>query len=314
MKDNIIISSVGAFFGLLLYITIYVYQMSFNQLIDLPFDRAFDSVEQALFQLSLIGLIAITLWLITPSKIRNSILNKFRSNNFGKLSTLAKVSYSSSGFLFLLYFTIARIPLLYQEGGIFEDLTALLAFFSSAILLIVVLRTNQYHKGYLLMLAGALLFFAGEEISWGQRIIGFETPQSLENINYQKETTLHNLFNPLFRPIYFVFNLMMASIILFRNNLTNLLSNYKNLKKLGELLPWPEFIYYGPIFLFLAFLNIYTKTEINEQVWAVFAITYVLALFKRSKKPETTVESIEEPPVEKSTPKPTAEKRPLQKV
>jgi hypothetical protein len=41
----------------------------------------------------------------------------------------------------------------------------------------------------------ALLLFlvSMEEISWGQRIIGFETPPALREINGQEETTLHNI-------------------------------------------------------------------------------------------------------------------------
>lgn len=38
-----------------------------------------------------------------------------------------------------------------------------------------------------------LIVFAGEEISWGQRILRFDTPDSLARINRQGETTLHNL-------------------------------------------------------------------------------------------------------------------------
>jgi hypothetical protein len=47
----------------------------------------------------------------------------------------------------------------------------------------------------LIYLGLALLFFfgAGEEISWGQRILGFQTPQSLSQVNRQKEFNLHNL-------------------------------------------------------------------------------------------------------------------------
>jgi hypothetical protein len=37
------------------------------------------------------------------------------------------------------------------------------------------------------------LFGAGEEISWGQRVFGFQTPESLTSINRQNELTLHNL-------------------------------------------------------------------------------------------------------------------------
>jgi hypothetical protein len=36
-------------------------------------------------------------------------------------------------------------------------------------------------------------FLTGEEISWGQRIFGWETPEALEEINRQGETTLHNI-------------------------------------------------------------------------------------------------------------------------
>jgi hypothetical protein len=41
----------------------------------------------------------------------------------------------------------------------------------------------------------ALLLFlvSMEEISWGQRIIGFDTPPALREINGQGETTLHNI-------------------------------------------------------------------------------------------------------------------------
>lgn len=47
----------------------------------------------------------------------------------------------------------------------------------------------------LIFLGLALLFFfgAGEEISWGQRIFGFATPEALAEINKQDELNLHNL-------------------------------------------------------------------------------------------------------------------------
>ncbi len=45
------------------------------------------------------------------------------------------------------------------------------------------------------MLGYALLFLVvgGEEISWGQRIIGMQTPDALKELNVQKETNLHNI-------------------------------------------------------------------------------------------------------------------------
>ncbi len=45
-----------------------------------------------------------------------------------------------------------------------------------------------------LLLALFFVFVAGEEISWGQRIFGFETPELLANFaNRQGEVNLHNL-------------------------------------------------------------------------------------------------------------------------
>jgi capsular polysaccharide biosynthesis protein len=45
---------------------------------------------------------------------------------------------------------------------------------------------------YLLFALGCF-FTAGEEVSWGQRIIGYGTPESLEQVNEQEEVTIHNI-------------------------------------------------------------------------------------------------------------------------
>jgi len=46
---------------------------------------------------------------------------------------------------------------------------------------------------FLIVYAGALFFIAGEEISWGQRLLKFDTPEELKEVNYQDEFTLHNI-------------------------------------------------------------------------------------------------------------------------
>jgi len=45
----------------------------------------------------------------------------------------------------------------------------------------------------LVLLALVLFFGAGEEISWGQRIVGLETPDSIVEVNKQDEINVHNL-------------------------------------------------------------------------------------------------------------------------
>ena len=42
-------------------------------------------------------------------------------------------------------------------------------------------------------LALAFFLFAMEEISWGQRIVGFDSPEALIGVNQQGEATIHNL-------------------------------------------------------------------------------------------------------------------------
>jgi len=46
---------------------------------------------------------------------------------------------------------------------------------------------------WLLLLSIVFFISTGEEISWGQRIIGFSTPDNLNEINVQQEFTLHNI-------------------------------------------------------------------------------------------------------------------------
>ena len=46
---------------------------------------------------------------------------------------------------------------------------------------------------FYLALAVGLLLGGMEEISWGQRLVGWGTPSALEEINFQGETTLHNV-------------------------------------------------------------------------------------------------------------------------
>lgn len=42
-------------------------------------------------------------------------------------------------------------------------------------------------------LAVLSLLAVGEEISWGQRLFGFQTSEAMKKINYQHETNLHNI-------------------------------------------------------------------------------------------------------------------------
>jgi len=87
---------------------------------------------------------------------------------------------------------------------VLEQLT-FIAYFVAGV---TVLWTFRYRREmgrfaifYLAIMALFYLVCAGEEISWGQRTLGFATPESMVEANEQGEFNLHNLGFRDFRPI-----------------------------------------------------------------------------------------------------------------
>jgi len=86
---------------------------------------------------------------------------------------------------------------LLQEDGPVE--WAQFIFFSLACVSgvgVAIQRFRAGHRWQALLYVGfalAVFFVAGEEIAWGQRLLDWETPKALKDINLQGETTLHNI-------------------------------------------------------------------------------------------------------------------------
>lgn len=72
-------------------------------------------------------------------------------------------------------------------------------FYSLAFLLSLVITYQQWRAGEKLIaflylgLSLAIFFLIGEELSWGQRIFGWETSETFASANKQDETNLHNI-------------------------------------------------------------------------------------------------------------------------
>lgn len=71
----------------------------------------------------------------------------------------------------------------------FYCLTALAMFF------LVVKHGTSLQKISWFLVGLVAFFVAGEEISWGQRIINFDTPEIIASINMQDEVTFHNIIH-----------------------------------------------------------------------------------------------------------------------
>jgi hypothetical protein len=106
-------------------------------------------------------------------------------------------------FYFPCYISNDLLLDLTREDGAYQNAGAIL-FLLTAIAFLILAASPKYYvafknttkyseRKYFLILTLVFFFACGEEISWGQRIFNFETPEAIKEINIQKEFNLHNL-------------------------------------------------------------------------------------------------------------------------
>lgn len=95
----------------------------------------------------------------------------------------------------VLYFTNLDLFVIYvEEDRYIENLTALILFAAAFHFLWKAIKSNnKLLKASCALLFLLFLFGGGEEISYGQRIFGFDTPDNYAKMNRQGEVTVHNL-------------------------------------------------------------------------------------------------------------------------
>ena len=143
--------------------------------------------------------------MLLPGKInkRGNFWITFKGTYFKKeispylseIKSLSNYSISIPIVLLLsyLFYNVAdgdTVIALGREDSFFEWLTSLF-YFISFILLALTFKKNR--NIFLILLSIVMFFGAGEEISWGQRIFGFDTPENINKINMQHEFNIHNL-------------------------------------------------------------------------------------------------------------------------
>ncbi|MGH1486620.1 MAG: tetratricopeptide repeat protein [Cellvibrionaceae bacterium] len=180
----------------------------------------------------------------------------------------------------LSFFFYLSEPLLYVhaifEDSVIEYLTSTLYFSSSALLLVFIYSRKSRSFGYYLLLV-CFLFMALEEISWGQRIFGLSTPESLAKVNFQKELNIHNVIdiNPHLKTL--------GVLVLLWSAFSSLLLKIQLFRRIDESIgiPFP-FLNQLPIFLVVAiFLHqrpFLYGTELSEFILSVVFFFYVVEL------------------------------------
>lgn len=99
---------------------------------------------------------------------------------------------------YILYYTnIPSFEKYVQEDGIVEWLTVLGLLSGCIACVSRYIQLRKFKSGWFLFvtiaLALMLFFVAGEEVSWGQRILGIKSSEFFQEKNSQGETNLHNL-------------------------------------------------------------------------------------------------------------------------
>ncbi len=120
----------------------------------------------------------------------------------GKFDNQFKLLFAAFPFVAFSLFLIYRLQLedlnsyarLVEEGSLVEWLSFLFLLLSA----IVLFRTGKHNinklaNKYALSLGGLMFILSMEEVSWGQMIFNWQTPEFFDNFNAQQETNIHNL-------------------------------------------------------------------------------------------------------------------------
>lgn len=89
---------------------------------------------------------------------------------------------------------------LWAEGNFVENLQSVFLFISIILLFLSIVKIrkkNLYVYYFLILQCLGLIYFLGEEISWGQHIFKWESSDIFLKHNIQNETNLHNISNLL---------------------------------------------------------------------------------------------------------------------
>jgi len=151
---------------------------------------------------------------------------------------------------------------------------------------------GQGRKGAAVLMAFyALMFFlaAGEEVSWGQRIFGWESGEFFQENNYQDETNLHNLvvggaqlaktlFGSFLTTVILIY-LVVLPVLYSRTSWVPALAN-----RLVAPMPW---MHHGAIALVasivIAVIDVNRKWEVYELIFSLLVVSIFLLPQNRDK-------------------------------
>lgn len=180
--------------------------------------------------------------------------------------------------------------LIIREDGVIEYLTASFLLFASIKLFFLFLKIFKKYSVFnfgLLSYSLVLFFGFGEEISWGQRIFGIQSPSFFSENNFQGEINIHNMMVmgvDLNRWIFtyvlvliFTFYFLITPIMYYKNKFPKTIVN-----RFSFLIP--NYLY-SSIFLFTTLIINLNLAEKVSEVWECsFAVTIFFICFNSLNK------------------------------
>jgi hypothetical protein len=142
-----------------------------------------------------------------------------------KLETgLLVLSASIALLLTLDLLLFPETPGIWGEDSAVESLQALVYVLAGSVQLMIVMRPSEVRstRRFFHVLLSVLFFVVAlEEISWGQRFIGWETPDFLRELNLQGETNIHNIHGSVFNLFVTLFVFIYCYLIPLSSHLSS---------------------------------------------------------------------------------------------
>ena len=198
-----------------------------------------------------------------------------------------------------------------KESGAVEIITAILLAVAIAAVLYLLVKLWMVNKQdtaisyvklsilWTVIFGLGCIYFFGEEISWGQHLGGWETPDAWKEVNNQHETNLHNTSGWLDQ----IPRTLLTIGIICGGFIYPLLQRGESQGRLGEdflihFMPGKNCIWAAACLVAMEILLIVTKTtdttlltnfggEIKESLIAMFLLVYIADFADRTLKPST---------------------------
>jgi hypothetical protein len=213
---------------------------------------------------------------------------------------LVLIVSSLAGLLLLVSMRFShRFPAIYsllyaKDRGVL-DLFVPITFLISALLLGAAVwklwrgprsvKRRVFLSVFYLLIMGAFVVYAGEEISWGQDFFRWQTPATFSG-NVEGQTNLHNFFNQYFDVGYIALSLLPVIVLVSMW----LESRQRWLPYNRLFLPHPSLVGLS-LLIALAAIVWYREQELLEEMVAVFVLCYSLRLFTCFRSKSLSIET-----------------------